>query len=127
MSVGDSVGTENKIKMSRNVKGRFASTRNYLLTISWIVDDFGEAVGSVSFHIERLYLHLELSNLEVLLSWNEVGVFVSVSPRLRIRDGLVPPVVSIVGLESHDVAKFFAREKPWLHRLKEERHTCKPN
>lgn len=95
------------------------------LTISWVVDDFGEAVGSVSFHIKRLYLHLELSHLEVLLSGKEVGVFVNVSPRLRIRDGLVPPVISVVGLESHDVTKFFAIEKPWLHGLKEEGDTSK--
>lgn len=89
-----------------------------ILTISWVVDDLGEAVRSVSFHIKRLDLHLKLSDLEVFIGGNEVGVPVNVPPRLGVGDGLVPPVVSVMRLERHDVAKLFAVEIPRLHGLR---------
>ena len=87
-------------------------------TISWVVDDCGEAVRPVSFHVKGPDLHLKLSHLEVFLSGNENGVFVGVTPCLRVRDGLVHPVVSVVRLKRDNVAKLLAVEIPWLHRLK---------
>ena len=88
------------------------------LTFAGVVDDGGGAVGPVALHVERLDLHLELPHLEVLLGGLEVGVPVHVAPGLRVRDGLVPPVVRIVGLEGHDVAKLLAREVPGFNGLR---------
>lgn len=86
-------------------------------TISGVVDDLGQAVRSVSLHIKGLDLHLELPNLVVFLSGEEVGVSVDVTSGLGVRDGLVEPVVSIVRLECHDVTELLAVEKPRLNRL----------
>lgn len=102
----------------RNLRGQ-----KRIRTVPWIVDDLDGAVRSVALHVKGLDPDLKLPHLEILLGGDEVGVSVNVAPRLGVRDGLVPPVVSIVGLESHDVAELFTVEIPRLHGLRAGRRT----
>lgn len=93
-------------------------TGSKTLTVSWVVDNFGEAVRSVALHVKGLDLDLKLFDHEILFAGQEEGLSVDIAPRLGVRYGLVQPVVGIVRLEGHNVAKLFAVEVPRLHRLK---------
>lgn len=55
-----------------------------ILTISWVVDSGRQAVGSISFGVKRLHLHLELPDLEVVRLDPERGVSMDVASCLWV-------------------------------------------
>lgn len=55
-----------------------------VLTISWVVDDLGEAIRSIALQIKGLDFDLKLSDLEIFLSGNKVGFLVNITPCLRV-------------------------------------------